>query len=127
MSNTPTDNAWPKKEVQLFAHGTPVMVEVDTISEALYILRPLLSEETHRERVMAVEAAEQTIKAAIQAHIDTVCREAVMDAYENGYNDNARDCYCDGGTIPHKHLLDDGESHDIRPDTAQLNPNKDTE
>jgi hypothetical protein len=45
----------------------------------------------------------------------------VKEAYKKGYNDNARNCYCDSpgateGVLPHKHLMDDGESHDIRPD-----------
>jgi len=34
------------------------------------------------------------------------------------------DCYCDGGDIPHHHLLDDGKSHDIRPDISKLRSNK---
>lgn len=56
--------------------------------------------------------------------------EAKLDAliqaeYQKGYNDNARNCYCDSpgatqGVIPHHHLITDGESHDIRPDIAQL-------
>jgi hypothetical protein len=41
--------------------------------------------------------------------------------YRKGYNDNARDCYCDSpgvtdGVLPHHHLMDDGKSHNIRPD-----------
>jgi len=49
----------------------------------------------------------------------------LIEAYRKGYNDNARDCYCDSkkaieSIIPHKHLMDDGKSHSIRPDIAQL-------
>jgi hypothetical protein len=49
----------------------------------------------------------------------------IAKAYFNGYNDNARDCYCDSkkaieSIIPHKHLMDDGESHDIKPDITAL-------
>ena len=47
------------------------------------------------------------------------------EAYRKGYNDNARDCYCDSpgateGVLAHHHLMDDGKSHDIRPDVAHL-------
>lgn len=39
------------------------------------------------------------------------------ESYRKGYNDNARDCFCDAFPLtPHRHLMDDGESHDIRPD-----------
>jgi hypothetical protein len=46
--------------------------------------------------------------------------ELLIKAYRNGYNDNARDCLCTGGTIPHKHLIDDGDSYDIRPNINKL-------
>lgn len=37
--------------------------------------------------------------------------------YRRGYNDNARDCFCDNVPFkPHHHLMDDGKSHNIRPD-----------
>jgi hypothetical protein len=42
--------------------------------------------------------------------------------YRKGYNDNARDCTCADMDIEHKHLIDDGQSYNIRPD--QLNTNK---
>lgn len=50
-------------------------------------------------------------------------REA--EAYRQGYNDNAKNCYCDSpgateGVIPHKHIMGDGESHDIRPDVQRI-------
>jgi hypothetical protein len=50
-------------------------------------------------------------------------------AYRKGYNDNARDCYCDSpgateGVIPHHHLMDDGKSYKILPDIAKLNQPK---
>lgn len=45
--------------------------------------------------------------------------ELLIKAYRNGYNDNARDCLCTGG-IPHKHLIDDGDSYDIRPNINKL-------
>lgn len=57
--------------------------------------------------------------------IKALISDQVAEAYRKGYNDNARDCYCDSkgateGILPHKHLMDDGESHAIRPDIAQL-------
>ena len=47
------------------------------------------------------------------------------EAYRKGYNDNARDCYCDSpgatdGVLAHHHLMDDGKSYNIRPDIAEL-------
>ena len=40
--------------------------------------------------------------------------------YRKGYNDNARDCFCEDFKLaPHHHLIDDGESHDIKPDVAK--------
>jgi hypothetical protein len=37
--------------------------------------------------------------------------------YRHGYNDNARDCFCEDFKLaPHHHLLDDGVSHNIKPD-----------
>lgn len=49
----------------------------------------------------------------------------VMAAYRQGYNDNSRDCYCDSpgateGVLAHRHLMDDGESHNIKPDVESL-------
>ena len=62
---------------------------------------------------------EQKLKKAIQTLID--------QAYRKGYNDNSRDCLCDsvdyrGFTerVPHRHLMDDGESYDIKPDITAL-------
>ena len=60
-------------------------------------------------------------KQAIQSLITTQKQEA----YIQGYNDNARDCYCDSkkaieSLIPHHHLMDDGESHDIRPNIKSI-------
>lgn len=100
--NTPTDNAWLDELMAEYRMG--FVVEDKDMKE-------------HSTK----------FKQAILTHIDTVCREA----YRKGYNDNARDCYCDSpgatdGVITHHHLLDDGESHNIRPDLTQLNPNKDT-
>jgi len=48
-----------------------------------------------------------------------------QQAYNKGYNDNARDCYCDSpgateGVLAHHHLATDGESHNIRPDVQQI-------
>lgn len=53
--------------------------------------------------------------------IHALIADQVREAYRKGYNDNARDCYCDStkvieSLIPHKHLMDDGKSHNIRPD-----------
>ncbi len=48
--------------------------------------------------------------------------ELLIKAYRNGYNDNARDCLCTGETIPHKHLIDNRDSYDIR--LIRLNINK---
>ena len=50
-------------------------------------------------------------------------------AYQQGYNDNARDCYCDSpgateGVLPHRHLMTDETSSDIRPELSQLTANK---
>lgn len=47
------------------------------------------------------------------------------EAYKKGYNDNAKNCYCDSlgaleGVLPHKHLLTNEESSLIRPDINQL-------
>jgi hypothetical protein len=64
------------------------------------------------------------------SEFDTIKAEAVQklvtlaeSEYRRGYNDNARDCYCDevsyrGFTerVAHHHLMDDGESHPIRPE-----------
>ena len=52
------------------------------------------------------------VKAQVEDYIATQTKEA----YRKGYNDNARDCYCDStkvieSLIPHKHLMDDGKSH----------------
>jgi len=49
----------------------------------------------------------------------------VMASYRQGYNDNSRDCYCDSpgateGVLAHRHLMDDGESHNIKPDVESL-------
>jgi hypothetical protein len=64
---------------------------------------------------------ESEAKQAIQSIITTQKQEA----YIQGYNDNARDCYCDSkkaieSLIPHHHLMDDGESHDIRPNIKSI-------
>lgn len=46
-------------------------------------------------------------------------REA--ESYRRGYNDNARDCSCDESPAsPHQHLMDDGKSHDIKPQLETL-------
>jgi len=54
----------------------------------------------------------------------TSVEERIKEAYRRGYNDNARDCYCwqylPDNVVSHKHLLDDGESHAIRPDIKEL-------
>lgn len=47
--------------------------------------------------------------------------------YRRGYNANARDCYCGGSDIPHHHLLDDGESYNVRPNFAELEQNKESD
>jgi len=53
--------------------------------------------------------------------LEALIANQVREAYRKGYNDNARDCYCRSveapkSVLPHKHLMDDGESHAIRPD-----------
>lgn len=74
------------------------------------------------------EPIEQKAQAIVEIPIDDLMdiielfiANQVREAYRKGYNDNARDCYCDSAKvieslIPHKHLMDDGKSHDIRPD-----------
>ena len=59
------------------------------------------------------DEAEQAIK-------DYIAKE-MADEYRRGYNDNARDCYCNSpgateGVLAHHHLMDDGKSHNIRPE-----------
>ena len=46
-------------------------------------------------------------------------------SYSKGYNDNARNCYCDSpgateGVLAHKHLLTNEVSSDVRPDIPGL-------
>lgn len=62
-----------------------------------------------------------TYKRALNAWKDEHVSQAVNKAYQKGYNDNSRDCYCDSpgateGVLSHRHLADDGESHNIKPD-----------
>lgn len=64
------------------------------------------------------ESAEYQIDQAISA-----IQGIVEEAYRHGYNDNARDCFCGGSSIPHKHLIDDGKSYEIKPDLRKT-PNE---
>ena len=55
-----------------------------------------------------------------KAQVEDYIAAQTKEAYRKGYNDNARDCYCDStklieSLIPHKHLLDDDKIHNIRP------------
>ena len=57
--------------------------------------------------------------------LEAIITTQKQEAYRQGYNDNARNCYCDSpgateGVLPHKHLMDDGESHDIRPEVKSI-------
>lgn len=68
--------------------------------------------------------AEKRLKPAIVAKFE--------EQYRKGYNANSRDCYCDSlgateGVLPHRHLMSDGKSYNIRPDLAKLSTNKETE
>jgi len=60
-------------------------------------------------------------QSPVLADIKQAILQKLQEEYKRGYNDNARDCYCDSTKVieslrPHKHLMDDGKSHDIRPD-----------
>lgn len=51
--------------------------------------------------------------------------QEVDEAYRKGYNANSRDCYCHVEVFmvtPHRHLMGDGKSHNIRPDIRKLAP-----
>lgn len=41
--------------------------------------------------------------------------EVLQEEYRHGYNANSRDCECNG-KIPHRHIMMDEKSHNIRPD-----------
>jgi len=86
-------------------NGQPYIKSTDTAVEAIKAL-------------IATQVREATNKVFVKFNKATLAGE--NQAYRKGYNDNARDCYCNSpgateGVLPHKHLLDDGESHNIRP------------
>lgn len=60
----------------------------------------------------------------VKAQVEDYIAAQTKEAYRKGYNDNARDCYCGQNIpdnfMPHRHLLGDGKSHDIRPDIQGL-------
>jgi hypothetical protein len=79
------------------------------------------SEKAQRWFKLSVTRYEELDEPTKQFDRDEVkkVKPLLEEAYRNGYNDNARDCYCDGGSIPHKHLLDDGDSHNLKPDLKE--------
>ncbi len=88
--------------------------ELDEILEQLVIGERLNGDGDVLERTFEIWKDGETTDAK------QAIEELLIKAYRNGYNDNARDCLCTGGTIPHKHLIDDGDSYDIRPNINKL-------
>ena len=78
------------------------------------------------ERVIEMRLAlEDRAKQELNDLFTRKLKEAVEEAYRRGYNDNARNCYCDSpgateGVLPHKHLLTDETSVELRPDISKL-------
>ena len=97
---------------------------LDDFAEELKEIRATAREDYYYETHGMSDDIDEAYEKAIQALTSWKDKE-VMAAYRQGYNDNSRDCYCDSpgateGVLAHRHLMDDGESHNIKPDVESL-------